>query len=218
MHHELQRFDDAHALAEHAAQFVVKRAQLASQRGKTFHFAVSGGSTPWAMFAKLTTLDVPWESFVIYQVDERIAPIGDPDRNLTHLASSLSTVQVTIQPMPVNDSDLAVATKNYGNLLPSRFDLIHLGLGPDGHTASLVPGDAVLDITDRPVATTGIYDGHQRMTLTYPALERADEILWLISGADKRRALGQLLSGDLSIPAARVTAAHSTIMADAAAI
>jgi len=215
--HELVTVPDAEALASWAADFVADRARQAVADHGRFTFAVSGGRTPWAMFAVLADHDVPWSSVEIYQVDERVAPEGDPDRNLTHLTESLRHMPARIVPMPVNDDDLEAAAVTYAGRLPLRFDLVHLGLGPDGHTASLVPGDPVLDVTDRLVAVTQPYQGHPRMTLTYPALARADEILWLISGADKREPLAELLGGDRSIPAGRVEARHSTILADAAA-
>jgi 6-phosphogluconolactonase/glucosamine-6-phosphate isomerase/deaminase len=172
------------------------------------------------MFAELAGVvgpDFDWASVQVFQVDERVAPDGDPDRNLTHLRESLRGVPAEIVPMPVNDDDLDAAARAYAARLPDRFDLVHLGLGPDGHTASLVPGDPVLEVTDRLVGVTRPYQGHRRMTLTYPALARADEILWLISGADKRDALARLLAPDPSIPAGRVEARHSTVLADEAA-
>jgi 6-phosphogluconolactonase len=215
--HELVTVPDAEALASRAADFVAERARKAVADHGRFTFAVSGGRTPWAMFAVLAGHDVPWTSVEIYQVDERVAPEGDPDRNLTHLTESLRDMQARIVPMPVDTDDLEAAAVNYAGRLPLRFDLVHLGLGPDGHTASLVPGDPVLNVADRLVAVTQPYQGHPRMTLTYPALARADEILWLISGGDKREPLAQLLGGDRSIPAGRVEARHSTILADAAA-
>jgi 6-phosphogluconolactonase len=187
-----------------------------AERGR-FTFAVSGGHTPWAMFAELAGEDVPWEQVVLYQVDERVAPEGDPDRNLTHLRDSLGGAKAEVIAMPVNDAGLDAAADRYAALLPDRFDLVHLGLGPDGHTASLVPGDPVLGVRDRLVAVTRPYQGHQRMTLTYPALARADQILWLVTGADKKVPLAQLLAGDESIPAGRVEAAHSLVLADQAA-
>lgn len=217
MEHELVTVPDATALASRAAEFVADRARKAVAGHGRFTFAVSGGRTPWAMFAALAGEDVPWSSIEIYQVDERVAPEGDPDRNLTHLTESLRGTSARIVAMPVNDDDLDAAAATYASLLPQRFDLVHLGLGPDGHTASLVPGDPVLEVTDRLVAVTQPYQGHPRMTLTYPALARADEILWLISGEDKRERLAQLLDGDRSIPAGRVEARHSTVLADDAA-
>jgi 6-phosphogluconolactonase len=182
-----------------------------------FSFAVSGGKTPWAMFAQLTGDDMPWAAVKIFQVDERVAPDGDPQRNLANLQASLGDVPAQVVAMPVGATDLQAAAASYAGLLPDHFDLVHLGLGPDGHTASLVPGDPVLDVTDRLVGVTGIYQEHRRMTLTYPALARANEIMWLISGEDKRGPLAKLLAGDRSIPAGRVQAGRSTILADASA-
>jgi len=215
--HGLVIAPDAEALSAQAAQLVAARARSSiSQRGR-FTFAVSGGHTPWAMFANLVTDDLPWRVVQIFQVDERVAPDGDPDRNLTHLRQALGGAPAEVVPMPVTDEDLDRAAARYASVLPEVFDLVHLGLGPDGHTASLVPSDPVLDVTDRLVAVTNPYQGHRRMTLTYPALGRAEEILWLISGQDKREALAKLLAADPSVPAGRVRARQSVILADAAA-
>jgi 6-phosphogluconolactonase len=215
---ELVVVPDDVALAARAAAWVAAMARAAVPDHGAFRFAVSGGHTPWAMFATLTaTEDVPWVAVEIFQVDERVAPDGDDARNLTHLRLALAGVPAVIHPMPVNEPDLVAGAAAYARELPDRFDLVHLGLGPDGHTASLVPGDPVLDVTDRLVAVTQPYQGHQRMTLTYPALARAEQLLWLVSGADKRDAVAKLLAGDPSIPAGRVAAARSTVMADAAA-
>ena len=193
----------------------VARASV-SDHGR-FTFAVSGGKTPWAMFAELAHEEVDWPSVTIFQVDERVADEGDPDRNLTHLRESLRGAPAEVVPMPVNDPDLDAAAADYAKRLPDAFDLVHLGIGPDGHTASLVPGDPVLEVSDKLVAVTRPYQGHKRMTLTYPALARADEIVWLISGEDKRDALAKLLVSDPSIPAGRVEARRSVILADGAA-
>ena len=206
---------DAGALAARAAGFVADRTRSAVARHGAFTFAVSGGKTPWAMFADLAQRDLPWASVEIYQADERVAPDGDPDRNLTHLRQTLAGLPAMIRPMPVTAPDLDDAAASYASQLPARFDLVHLGLGPDGHTASLVPGDPVLKVTDRLVAVTEPYQDHRRMTLTYPALARADEVMWLVSGPDKHQALGNLLAGDPSIPASNVKARRSVILADA---
>jgi 6-phosphogluconolactonase len=215
--HELEVAPDASSVAAQAATYVAARARVAvSQRGR-FTFAVSGGHTPWAMFAELARQDVPWVDVELYQVDERVAPDGDPDRNLTHLRESIGDAPARVHPMPVNDSDLDKAAAQYAMVLPQRFDLVHLGLGPDGHTASLVPGDPVLEVADALVAVTQPYQGHRRMTLTYPALIRADQLLWLVTGSDKRDPLAKLLAGDQSIPAGRVLATRSLVLADAAA-
>jgi 6-phosphogluconolactonase len=217
MEYELVIVPDAASLATRAASLVAERARAAVADSGRFTFAVSGGKTPWAMFGELAREEVPWRSVEIFQVDERVAPEGDPERNLTNLRQSLGAAPAKVLAMPVEDPDLEAASAAYSELLPGRFDLVHLGLGPDGHTASLVPGDPVLEVLDRLVAVTQPYQEHRRMTLTYPALARADEILWLISGEDKRDALTRLLARDQSIPAGRVQARHSTILADSSA-
>jgi 6-phosphogluconolactonase len=209
---------DAAAVAERAAAYVAERARAAVADHGRFPFAVSGGRTPWAMLARLADEDMPWGQTAIYQVDERVAPDGDPDRNLTHLLASLpASSGAEIHPMPVEEDDLEAAAAAYARSLPESFDLIHLGLGPDGHTASLVPGDPVLEVMDRRVALTGVYQGRNRMTLTYPTLNAARQLLWLITGEDKLDALRRLRAADPSIPAGRVAAAGALIIADAAA-
>jgi 6-phosphogluconolactonase len=215
--HETQIAPDANALAAMAASYVVSLAKAAVVARGRFTFAVSGGHTPWAMFEALRAEYMPWAQVELFQVDERVAPDGDPDRNLTHLRQSIGDVPAQVHPMPVNEPNLEAAAASYATVLPERFDLMHLGLGPDGHTASLVPGDPVLGVTDKLVGVTQPYQGHQRMTLTYPALTRADQLLWLVTGADKRDAMAKLLAGDESIPAGRVRATRSLIMADESA-
>jgi len=214
---EIDVLADADAVAERAAAFVAALAHHVIADHDRFTFAVSGGHTPWAMFAHLTETDMPWAQVTIYQVDERVAPDGDPDRNLTHLVDSLPAGPVDIRAMPVDAGDLDEAAAAYTRSLPLRFDLVHLGLGPDGHTASLVPGDPVLDVTDRDVALTQPYQDRRRMTLTYPALNRARRVLWLVTGEDKVDALARLRAGDRSIPAGRVEVARQLVIADAAA-
>jgi 6-phosphogluconolactonase len=199
----------AEIVADHAAQAVAERGG--------FTFAVSGGRTPWAMFAELTGR-MPWERVTLFQVDERVAPDGDPDRNLTQLMRSLPPGGAAdVHAMPVGEPDLEAAADHYASALPAALDLVHLGLGPDGHTASLVPGDPVLEVTDRDVAVTGEYQGRRRMTLTYPPLDRARHILWLVTGEDKLDALRRLRDGDRSIPAGRVRAENALVVADVAA-
>jgi 6-phosphogluconolactonase/glucosamine-6-phosphate isomerase/deaminase len=169
------------------------------------------------MFAGLASETVPWAQVVIYQVDERVAPPEDPDRNLHHLMKALGAAPAWLMAMPVNADDLTAAASSYAATLPPHFDLVHLGLGPDGHTASLVPGDPVLSVEDELVALTEPYQGRVRMTLTYPALARAHQIMWLVSGDDKREALSRLMRGDATIPAGRVKADASLVLADWAA-
>ena len=161
------------------------------------------------------------------QVDERVAPPGHPDRNLTHLRESLLNHAPLraehVYAMPVEALNLEAAASQYAQTLrviagsPPVFDLIHLGLGPDGHTASLVPGDPVLDVTDADVALTDVYQGRRRMTLTYPMINRSRRILWLVTGGDKVAMLRRLLDGDKSIPAARMGQDRAVVIADSAA-
>jgi 6-phosphogluconolactonase len=214
---DIEVLPDAESVARRGAEFVAERAKSAVADHGRFTFAVSGGRTPWAMFAHLAGR-MPWEKVTIFQVDERIAPDGDPGRNLTQLQRSLPAGGAAdVRAMPVESGDLEEAAAAYASALPEAFDLVHLGLGPDGHTASLVPGDPVLDVVDRDVAITGAYQGQQRMTLTYPVLDRARQVLWLVTGDDKIDALRRLRDGDPSIPAGRVEARSALILADEAA-
>jgi 6-phosphogluconolactonase len=215
---ELEVFADAGEVADAAASRLARwTSEVVAARGRC-SVAVSGGRTPWAMFAALARLDLPWEQTVFFQVDERIAPAGAPERNLVHLRAAFGDAPAQIVPMPVEAEDLEQAAADYARALPERLDLVHLGIGPDGHTASLVPDDPVLEISDRSVAVTATaYQGQRRMTLTYPALARADQLLWVIAGADKQSALAKLLAGDRSIPAGRLSAARSLVLADRAA-
>ena len=220
-------YSDAEAVALAAGKLIAKEARDAvAIRGK-FVMAVSGGKTPWIMLRDLAQEDVPWNREHVVQVDERVAPEGDPDRNLTHLRESLlehaALCAEQIHAMPVEAADLEVACRRYALTLgeiagsPPVLDLVHLGLGPDGHTASLVPGDPVLDVKDADVALTGIYQGRRRMTLTYPIINRARRVLWLATGAEKAGMLARLEAGDVSIPAGRVSRDRAIVLADRAA-
>ena len=214
---DIEILPDGRAAAERGAELIARiAAQAVAERGR-FTLAVSGGRNPWTMFGALYGR-MPWEKVTIFQVDERVAPDGDDDRNLTHLERSLPPGGAAdIRPMPVTADDLEAAAATYAGMLPEAFDLVHLGLGPDGHTASLVPGDPVLDVVDRDVAVTREYQGRRRMTLTYPALDRARRILWLVTGEDKVDALRRLREGDESIPGGRVNTENAVLVADAAA-
>ena len=218
---------DADAVARKAAERIAAEARSAvAERGR-FVMAVSGGHTPWQMLRALADEKVPWESVHVVQVDERVAPAGDPDRNLTHLRESLldhaPLRPEQIHAMPVEAPDLEAAAKRYAITLQEIagsvpvLDLAHLGLGPDGHTASLVPGDPVLNVTDADVALTGVYQGRRRMTLTYPMLNRSRRILWLVTGSDKVDALARLRDGDPSIAAGRIQQDQAMVLADRAA-
>jgi 6-phosphogluconolactonase len=211
---------DEKAAARRAAELIAATGRAAVEEHNTFSLAMSGGRSPWAMLAILGELEeMPWAETELFQVDERIASPGSEDRNLTHMVLGLSMDhQAMLRPMPVTQRDLEGAARDYENTLPDPLDCVHLGLGPDGHTASLVPGDPVLDLTDRRVAITETaYQGHPRMTLTYPALASARKIVWLITGPDKVEALAKLQDGDRSIPAGRVENDNMIIVADEAA-
>jgi 6-phosphogluconolactonase len=217
--HELEVYGDADAASARLATLIAEHARVAVAEQGTFTLALSGGTAPWRAFRLLADEDVPWEGVVIFQVDERVAPVGDDDRNLTHLEATLpSAAWVRLRPMPVEEPDLDAAAAAYAAELPRRLDLVHLGIGPDGHTASLVPGDPVLDVHDRDVAPTATeYQGRRRLTLTYPMLDRSRSLVWLVTGESKVEPLRLLLAGDPSIPAGRVRAQRSLVLADAAA-
>ena len=224
---KIEIFADADSVAREAAAVIAIEARAAvAERGR-FIMAVSGGHTPWVMLRNLTREEVPWDKVHLAQVDERVAPPGHPDRNLTHLQESLlehaPLPPEQIYAMPVESVDLESAAKQYAATLakiagsPPVLDLVHLGLGPDGHTASLVPGDAVLEVNDADVAVTGIYQGRRRMTLTYPIINRARRVLWLVTGSEKVGMLARLREGDPSIPAGRINQERALVLVDPAA-
>jgi 6-phosphogluconolactonase len=220
-------FPDADTAARQAAAFIAARARESVARRGVFLLAVSGGKTPAAMFRRLAAENPPWSGIRIVQVDERIAPPGDADRNLTSLEENLLNHAPPdlrcIYPMPVNAEDLSAAAQAYGETLrrlggsPPVFDLVHLGLGADGHTASLLPGDPVLEVRDRDVAITGFYERRRRMTLTYPFIERSRHVLWLVTGSGKAQMLARLCEGDTAIPAGRIKRKNAIVFADSPA-
>jgi 6-phosphogluconolactonase len=224
---EITVLADADAVARAAAAVIAAEARAAVAARGRFIMAVSGGHTPWQMLRALAGEEMPWQSVHVAQVDERVAPAGDPDRNLSHLRESL-LAHAPLPPeqvyaMPVEAPDLAAAAARYCRVLediagtPPILDLVHLGLGPDGHTASLVPDDPVLDVADVDVALTGLYQSRRRMTLTYPMLDRSRRILWVVTGSEKVAMLARLRDGDRSIPAGRVRRERALVLADRAA-
>lgn len=223
----IEVLDTAESVAQRAAAIIAEDARKAVAARGRFIVAVSGGHTPWVMLRALGTEDVPWQNVHVVQVDERVAPAGHPDRNLTHLRQSLldhaPLVPEQIYNMPVESPDLEAAAAEYAAILrriagsPAVLDLVHLGLGPDGHTASLVPGDPVLNVKDADVAITGLYQGRRRMTLTYPIINRARRVLWVVTGSEKVQMLNRLFDGDESIPAGRVRREGALVLADDAA-
>jgi 6-phosphogluconolactonase len=224
---KLEVFNDADSVARKGAAMIAADARSAIAARGRYAVAVSGGHTPWMMLRALAAEDIDWPAVHVYQVDERVAPDGHPDRNLTHLRESLlQNARIPpeqIHAMPVEFPDLNQAAAQYAIVLqqtcgaPPVLDLVHLGLGPDGHTASLVPGDPVLNITDVEVAVTGVYEGRRRMTLTYPALNRARRVLWIVTGPEKAQMFHRLLDGDESIPAGRIRREQALVLADRAA-
>ena len=224
---KIQALPDADEVAAEAARFIAAEARAAVAARGRFVFAVSGGHTPWQMLRALAAEEIPWKNVHVVQVDERVAPAGHADRNLTHLCASLLE-QAPLRPeqiyaLPVEEKDLEAAAASYARTLqeiagsPPVLDLAHLGLGPDGHTASLVPGDPVCDVIDADVAVTGVYQERRRMTLTYPMLNRSRRILWLVTGAEKAGMLARLYAGDVSIPAGRVRQDKALVLSDRAA-
>jgi 6-phosphogluconolactonase len=221
----IEVYSDDESTAQAAAKYIAAEASSAVAARGRFVMAVSGGRTPWIMLRALATEDLPWDHIHVVQVDERVAPAGDSDRNLTHLLESLAHSPIRpeqIHAMPVESLDLEAGVAQYAATLrdiagsPPVLDLVHLGLGPDGHTASLVPGDAVLNISDADVALTGEYQHRRRMTLTYPMINRARRILWLATGSEKASALSRLRQSDLSIPAGKISQERAVIFADQA--
>jgi 6-phosphogluconolactonase len=218
---QLEVVADERAAARRGAELIAAAGAAAVAERNLFAAAMSGGRTPWAMLALLSEAEeMRWDNTELFQADERIAAPGSEERNLTHMVLGLSLDhQASLRPMPVTQRDLEAAAREYESSLPERLDLVHLGLGPDGHTASLVPGDPVLEVADRRVAITeSAYQGHRRMTLTYPALAEARQIVWLVTGEAKREALAKLLEGDRSIPAGRVENERMVVVADEAAV
>lgn len=224
---KIEVFADDESAAKAAARIIAEEAREAVEARGRFVMAVSGGRTPWIMMRALASEELPWGKVHVVQVDERVAPEGDADRNLTHLRESLLD-HTPIRPeqihaMPVESPDLETAARQYASTLseiagsPPRLDLVHLGLGPDGHTASLIPGDPVLGVTDADVALTGIYQERRRMTLTYPVINRARRILWLVTGGEKTAMLDRLYKGDQTVPSGRISREQATIVADRAA-
>ncbi len=225
---KIEVLDGPDAVASRAAALVAGHARAAVQERGRFIFAVSGGHTPWVMLRALAGEQVPWSEVHVLQVDERVAPADSDERNFKHLRESLLSHAPlppgNLHAMPVEADDLPAAARQYAQTLESlagsrpALDLIHLGLGPDGHTASLVPGDAVLEVTDAWVALTGgTYQGRRRMTLTYPVLDQARAVLWLVTGAEKVDALRKLQQRDRAIPAGRVRQEGAIVVADRAA-
>jgi 6-phosphogluconolactonase len=222
---EVHRDDEAVARSAAAIIAADLRAAVAS-RGR-YLMAVSGGRTPWRMLRMLAHEPLPWPQVHLFQVDERVVPADDPARNFAHVRANLldhAPLQPDhVHPMPVEAADLGRAAEHYARMLrdvagcPAVLDLVHLGLGPDGHTASLVEGDPAVDVTDADVTLSAPYQGRRRMTLTFPAINRSRRILWLVTGSEKADALARLRDGERSMPASRVRREDALVLSDRAA-
>ncbi len=216
--------------AERAAEVMAAAIAQAIARSGRCLMALSGGSTPLPVFSELANHDLGWERVTIFQVDERIAEAGSPLRNLTAQEEALGHLGANWMPMPV-DALLGVtephaqartcaildgfATELVGLADdPPILDLVHLGLGDDGHTASLFPGDPLVDELGSYVGVTAVHNEARRVSLTRPVLDRARMVIWLVRGSAKVGPLGRLLHGDLSIPAGLIRPAHSVVLAD----
>ncbi|MGA8171906.1 MAG: 6-phosphogluconolactonase [Methylocystis sp.] len=218
---------DAASIARKAAKIIAADVNAGVVSRERYIIAVSGGRTPWLMLRDLADEQIPWENVHIVQVDERVAPAGDADRNLVHLRESLLDHAPLppdhIHAMPVEATDLDRAAWQYARTLtdlagsPPVLDLVHLGLGADGHTASLTPGDPILVVTDADVAVTAPYQGRRRMTLTFPIINRARRVLWVVTGPEKAGALLRLRDRDPTIPASGVRQDRALMLADRAA-
>ena len=220
-------FDTPAAAARAAAAHFARELRAAARARGRCVAAVSGGQTPVPMFGALAEEDVPWAQLHLFQVDERDAPPGDPERSWTGLRAGLiDRVPLRpeqLHPVAVGAGSPEEAARRYARELeavagrPPVLDLVHLGLGADGHTASLAPGDPVLDVRDAPVGATGAYRGRRRVTLTFPTLDAARSVLWLVVGTEKRSAVRRLRAGDRGIPAGRVARERALLVCDAAA-
>jgi len=218
---------DEQSVAGAAATMIASLARAAVAARGRFIMALSGGRTPWLMLRTLAEAQLRWEKIHVVQVDERVASATDPQRNLVHLRQSLLDRMLlpgeNMHAMPVEAADLEQAAGQYAQTLrgiagePPVLDLVHLGLGTDGHTASLVPGDPALNITDADVAVTNPYQGRRRMTLTFPIINRSRQVLWLVTGGEKAAALVRLRNDDPAIPASQVRKDRAFVLADRAA-
>jgi 6-phosphogluconolactonase len=211
--------------ARRAAQHLADALRAAIRDRGRACLALSGGKSPVPMFRALARQELDWSAVHVFQVDERVAPRGDVNRNLTTIEAGLvqggPLAAGRLHAMPVEGADLAVAADAYAALLaefagtPVVLDAVHLGLGSDGHTASLFPGDPALANNDRALAVTGVHGGFRRLTLTYPVLDAARLVVWFAVGPDKQAMVKRLASGDEGIPAGRVASGRAVLVTDA---
>lgn len=223
---QIEVLTDEAAVARRTAEVIERATSQALARKGRATLGLSGGSTPAPMLERLGAGNLDWRSVHLFQVDERVAPDGHIDRNWTMLSDSLLTAadipRRNLHPMPVTAQRLDEEAAAYGRALedlcgvPPALDVVHLGIGADGHTASLIPGDPVLQARDRWVALAGPYQGRRRMTLTYPVINAARLIVWQVVGADKAHALREGLQGT-TVPASAIRRDGAIALADTAA-
>ena len=233
----LEIVETPEVMAARAVDVIVQAAQEAIDQRGQFSLAISGGSTPKRMLSLLGTReDLEWSRVHLLQVDERVAPAGHADRNAVMQQAALFTDAFTAKHqlagvwwMPVDQVDaeqedaIKTACRDYESTLakvcgdPIVIDLVQLGLGDDGHTASLVPDDAVCEVSDTDIAATGWYHGRRRLTMTYSLIHRARQLLWTVAGANKQDALKKWLAKDPSIPGGKVLQDNAIMIADRAA-
>lgn len=211
---------DRDSVAEYGAKWIAELARETLLTQKNFSLALSGGKTPWQMLRRLAAEELPWGKIHLFQTDERVLPKNHSERNLTQLQEIFSRAASRLHPMPVGAGDLERACASYTKEIqryagqPPVLDLIHLGLGEDGHTASLFSGDALLAESKRDVGLSDEALRPRRMTLTLPAINRAKQALWVITGKEKSVAFQKLLRGDPSIPASRIACAKIFLLVD----
>jgi 6-phosphogluconolactonase len=192
---------------------------VAAERPRSL--ALSGGATARECYELFATADVDWGSVEIFFGDERWVPVDDPESNesMARLAFIDQVTPAAVHSVRGAGETIEAAADAYDRLLRNHepVDLVHLGLGPDGHTASLFPGSPALDEHDRLVVPTGDdLHAHPRLTWTYPAIARSRLVVFTVAGEEKRDALTRVKEGD-ELPAAKVTADRVVWLVDEAA-
>jgi 6-phosphogluconolactonase/glucosamine-6-phosphate isomerase/deaminase len=206
---------DADQAGKAAARMVGRWLDRDVRRHGSASVAFSGGHAPLPMFAALATMPIAWDQVEVFQVDERVAPDGDPARNAAALAN-LPVPRRQMHLMPVTAADLDRAARRYATALPARLDVVVLGVGDDGHAASWPPGHDVVDASE-PVRAIGEFNGWRRMTLTPSAVNGARRRLVLVPGADKAEVVARWMAGDRDLPITRVHRRATTVILDTAA-
>jgi 6-phosphogluconolactonase len=217
---------DADRLALECAAWIGGQVRRGLAERDTFTLALSGGRGPHRLFEALARERVPWQRVHLFQVDERAAPADSPERNFRAIRELLiervPIPDANVHPMPVEQEGLEGAARDYASTLAQVLgpelvlDLVHLGLGEDGHTASLFPGDPASE-SGAPVIVSREHQGFRRLSLNYPLLSGARQRLWFVTGAAKSEVLLRAMDGDVGIPAGRIRREDTLFFADQAA-